>query len=277
MLPDAIDDAVLLTGRGGSGTRLLSQLAAEAGVFIGNRVNRSGDSTEWANLIYRMVVQAGRNLDLPSGSRYRGEIRAKAEQILGRAPPRESGLWGLKLPEMMLVLPLLIDAFPHAKVVHLTRHPVSSSLRRTHLTSRLNNAVGAAALPAAYRYSNRDPGQIGSDEPYLHNAYAWNFQVTRVARYARDVLGEARCLELKYEDVCAQPDRVLARVRSYLGRAEGRAGTSIQVDRSRAADWDPRDARVQAIWDICGTTAELLGYAREPAASVPNLCHRPGP
>jgi hypothetical protein len=58
----------------------------------------------------------------------------------------------------MLVLPLL-----------------SSSLRRTHMTSRLNNPVGAAALPAAYRYSNRDPAQIRADEPYLHNVYAWNF------------------------------------------------------------------------------------------------------
>ena len=170
MPPDAIDGPVLLTGRGGSGTRLLSQLAAGAGLFIGNRVNRSGDSVEWVDLIYRMVVEAGRDRNLPSGSQYRREIQARAEQILGRAPTRESGLWGLNLPETMLVLPLLIDAFPQAKVVHLTRHPVSSSLRRTHMTSRLNNAVGAAALPAAYRYSNRDPRQIGSDEPYPHNA-----------------------------------------------------------------------------------------------------------
>lgn len=35
--PDAIDAPVLLTGRGGSGTRLISQLAAEAGIFIGKQ------------------------------------------------------------------------------------------------------------------------------------------------------------------------------------------------------------------------------------------------
>ena len=262
-------------GRGGSGTRLLSQVAAEAGIFIGNHVNRSGDSTEWVDLIYRMAVEAGRHSDLPSGSRYRREIRARAERILGQAPPRESGLWGLKLPEMMLVLPLLIDAFPQAKVIHLTRHPVSSSLRRTHMTSRLNNPVGAAALPAAYGYSNRDPARIGADEPYLHNAYAWNFQVTRVVRYASDMLGENRYLELKYEDLCAEPNQVLARVRSYLGRAEGQAGASIEVDLSRAAGWDPRDPRVQAIWDICGNTAAQLGYARESATSIqPRAAHR---
>jgi hypothetical protein len=261
---DAIDAVVLFTGRGGSGTRLLSQLAAEAGIFIGNHLNTSGDSIEWVDLIYRMIVEAGRHGDLPSGSQYRGEIRARAEQILGQVPSREPRLWGVKLPEMMLILPLLIDAFPDAKVVHLTRHPVSSSLRRTHMTSRLTNAVGATALPAAYRYSNRDPAQIGSDETYLHNACAWNFQVTRVVRYAADVLGEPNYLELKYEDLCAEPNRVLARVRSYLGWTEG-PETSLQVDLSRVRGWDPGDPRVQAIWDICGKTAALLGYAREPA------------
>src|SRR5262249_28497011 len=137
-----------------------------------------------------MVVEAGGGRDLPSGSQYRREVRAKAEQILGQAPPRGSGLWGLKLPETMLVLPLLIDTFPHAKVVHLTRHPVSSSLRRTHMTSRMDSVVGTVSLRAAYRYSNRDAAQIGADEPHLHNAYSWNFQVSRVVRYARDVLGE---------------------------------------------------------------------------------------
>jgi hypothetical protein len=160
----------------------------------------------------------------------------------------------------------LIDAFPHAKVVHLTRHPVSSSLRRTHMTSRLNNAVGAVALPAAYRYANRDAGQLATDAPYLHNAYAWDFQVSRIVRYARAVLGQARYLEIRYEDVCAQPDGVLALIQSYLGCAD-EATTSIQVDNSRAGGWDSRDPRVETIWEICGETAALLGYTRDLAAS----------
>src|SRR5262245_11947964 len=216
-VPTPIDAVVLFTGRGGSGTRLLSQLAADTGIFIGNQVNQSGDSIEWVDLIYRMVAEQGDQRDLPSGSQYRHEIRARAAQILGDAPRLRSGVWGLKLPETMLVMPLLIDAFPHAKVLHLTRHPVSSSLRRTHMTSRLDNPVGTVALPAAYRYAHRDVGQIATDAPYLHNAYAWHFQVTRVVHYARAVLAEAQYLEIKYEDVCVQPERVLALVRAYLG------------------------------------------------------------
>ena len=275
--PAPIDAVVLFTGRGGSGTRLLSQLAADAGIFIGNHVNKSGDSIEWIDLIYRMVLQTAGQHDLPSGSEYCRAIRERAQQILGDGPLSRSGLWGLKLPETMLVLPLLIDAFPHAKVVHLTRHPVSSSLRRTHMTSRLDNAVGAVALPAAYRYANRDTGQIATDAPYLQNAYAWNFQVSRVVRYARDVLGAARYLEIRYEDMCAQPDGVLALVQSYLGCADQQVATSIQVDISRAGGWDPRDPRVETIWEICGETAALLGYTRDLAVSSRTRSHHRAP
>ena len=271
--PAPIDAVVLFTGRGGSGTRLLSQLAADAGIFIGNHLNKSGDSIEWTDLVYRMVLQTGSQYDLPSGSEFRQAIRERAQHILGDGPLSRSGLWGLKIPETMLVLPLLIDAFPHAKVVHLTRHPVSSSLRRTHMTSRLDNAVGAVALPAAYRYANRDTGQIATDAPYLQNAYAWNFQVSRVVRYARDVLGAARYLEIRYEDMCAQPDGVLALVQSYLGCADQQVATSIQVDISRAGAWDPRDPRVETIWDICGETAALLGYTRELSVSSRTRSH----
>src|SRR5262245_61572858 len=137
-LSELVDAPALLIGRGGSGTRLLSELARELGIFIGNQLNKSGDSSEWVPLVYRMAVEAGGGRDLPFGPRYRREIRSQAERILSLASHPLSS-WGLKLPEAMLVLPLLIDAFPRAKVVHLIRHPVSSSLRRTHMTSRLDN------------------------------------------------------------------------------------------------------------------------------------------
>jgi hypothetical protein len=258
---------VIFTGRGGSGTRLLSQLADAAGIFIGNHRNKSDDSIEWVDLIYDIAVEAGAGHDLPSGSAYRREIRASATAILSRSGSQISR-WGLKLPETMLVLPLLIDAFPRAKVVHLTRHPVSSSLRRTHMTSRLSNPVGAVVLPAAYRYSKRDPALIATDEPYLHNACSWNFQVSRVVGYGRGVLGGDRYLDIAYEDVCANPARVAATVRSFLGCATEERETTISVDFTRSAGWDAGDPRVDLIWRLCGETAALLGYARQPDPST---------
>jgi hypothetical protein len=233
------------------------------GIFIGNKVNETGDSMEWVDLIYRIAEEAVDNLDLPSGSRWRREIRARANRIEYLAAPHGSRLWGLKLPEILLVLPLLVDAFPQAKIVHLTRHPVSSSLRRTHVTSMLANPLGAAVLPSAYRYSKRDVGLIATDGEYLHNACSWNFQVTRVARYARAALGRESYLEISYEDLCTEPSRVAALVRAFLGCAGG-AATSIAVDPARTGSWDPDDPRVATIWDICGETAVALGYTPEP-------------
>jgi hypothetical protein len=156
----------------------------------------------------------------------------------------------------------LVDAFPQAKIVHLTRHPVSSSLRRTHVTSMLANPLGAAVLPSAYRYSKRDVGLIATDEEYLHNACSWNFQVTRVSRYARATLGRESYLEISYEALCAEPSRIAALVRAFLGCGSG-AGTSLAVDPARTGSWDTDDPRVATIWDICGDTAATLGYTLE--------------
>ena len=264
---NALGAPVIFTGRGGSGTRLLSQLADELGLFIGNRVNRSGDSIEWVPLIYRMAVQSAVSPELPLGSRYRSEILAQADNVLHAAQERAPRAWGLKLPEAMLVLPLLIDAFPQAKVVHLTRHPIAASLRRTHMTSRMDNAVGAATLPNAYRDASRDPGSIPADEPYVHNACSWRYQVSRVVRYGRDALGAERYLELRYEDVCNDTAASIARVRAFIGHSgEGRAG-AVAVDPSRVGGWDRSDPRVRTVWEICGETAALLGYNLEQDAA----------
>ncbi|HTP48201.1 MAG TPA: sulfotransferase [Casimicrobiaceae bacterium] len=268
-LPDSIDAPVLLTGRGGSGTRMLSQIAERIGLFLGSAANKSGDSTEWVPLVYRMVAEEGGGRELPTGSSYRGALREQAQRVLSRAPRRGSSPWGLKLPETMLVLPLLIDAFPQAKVVHLIRHPVTSSLRRTHMSSRLNNPVGAVTLPAAYRYAERDVDLIASDEPYLHNAYSWNFQVRRVARYGRATLGDGRYLEIAYEDVCGEPARVASTIGAFLGWTGEDVG-AIPVDASRSGDWDPDDPRVEPVWRICGETAMLLRYRRDTATRSPS-------
>lgn len=255
---DPLDAAVVFTGRGGSGTRLLSQLADEVGVFLGNAINRSGDSIEWVELVYRLAIDAAVSPELPTGSSHREAIRAQAARILGVAGTKP--LWGLKLPEAMLVLPLLVDAFPGARVVHLTRHPVASALRRTHMTSRMNNAIGAATLSNAYRYVNRDVGAIARDESFLHNACTWNYQVRRVLEYGRATLGSQRYLELRYEDVCADPAAGVTRLRAFLGSPGGGRAGSVSVDPSRMGGWDPDDPRVASIWGICGDTAGLLGY-----------------
>jgi hypothetical protein len=92
--------------------------------------------------------------------------------------------------------------------------------------------------------------------------------VSRVVGYGRAVLGRDRYLEIAYEDMCANPSRVAATMCSFLGCAIGGRETMIPVDFTRSGGWDPGDPRVDLIWRLCGETAALLGYARQPDAST---------
>lgn len=251
---------IILIGRGGSGTRLLSEMAVAAGFFLGNTLNQSWDSEEWVDLVYRIVIETGGQRDLPRGSRFRAEIRNRAQNILREAEQTGETLWGWKLPETILVLPLFLNAFPEAKIIHLVRHPISGSLRRSHMTSRLGNPVGDVVLPAAYGYAGRDLTLIHGDETYLHNAYSWNFQVSRVVDFARATLSERNYIELRYEDVCRKPEKAVANVRSFVGLSTKSEQAIPKVDVARLTQWEATDPRVNAIWAICGKTASILGY-----------------
>ncbi len=194
---------VILVGRGGSGTRLLAQLALPSGLFLGNDLNPSDDSMEWIDLIYRLALEALAG-ESRVDRRAREAIRETAAAVLQRGDRRPGELWGWKLPETVFVLPAILDAFPGAKVVHLVRHPITSALRRTHMTSRLDNLIGQAALPAAYRHLGRDLEAMASDDVHIHNAVSWLFQV-QIALESIDTLPESRRLLLHFEDICAAP------------------------------------------------------------------------
>ncbi len=49
---------VILLGRGGSGTRLLSGMALLNGVFLGSTLNASQDLVEWLEVRYPLALEA---------------------------------------------------------------------------------------------------------------------------------------------------------------------------------------------------------------------------
>jgi hypothetical protein len=161
----------------------------------------------------------------------------------------------------MLILPLLMEAFPSARVIHLVRHPVDTCLRRTHMTSRPNNAVGRAVLRAAYSELGWPFERMETDDSYLRNAASWVFQVERVASFGRSELGSAQYLEVRYEDICQDPGQVLDQVAEFTGTIVPNNCRPPEIDRSRSRQWTPPDPRADEVWSICGTTASQIGYA----------------
>ncbi|MEX0343970.1 MAG: sulfotransferase [Rhizobiaceae bacterium] len=252
---------VLPVGRGGSGTRLISEMFSRSGIFLGNRLNATADSVEWVDLIYEMAIARARKekefaLDSRSWSAL---LLDKARDVLVAGNFHQGARWGWKLPETMVVLPEVVEVFDQAKVIHLVRHPVSSSLRRTHMTSRTDNPVGSAVLEAAYNHSGLDPAQIADDEAYFHNAVTWRYQVERVMRFGRDILMPDRYLEVRYEDLCADPQKTCRLVTSFAGIGF-REVPLPEINPNRMRHYESGDERADVVWKICGDLGAQLGY-----------------
>ena len=249
----------LLVGTGGGGTRLLADLAARLGLFLGPRVNESFDSVALAPLVYELVEERGDAVDLPEGDGARARILSTLEAVYGDWL-REGEPFGWKLPESILVLPLLLDAFPDARVVFLVRHPVTASLRRPHVTTLPEHPLGRAVLAGAYRAVGRPPGRVPTDPPYVRHALVWRHEVGRAHRWlARSVPAE-RVLRLRYEELALSPRRCAERLAGHLGLSPPGPGDASGFDVRRIQAPGDR-ARVREVLAICGDVAAEVGYA----------------
>lgn len=126
--PEAVPPTICI-GRGYGGTRLISKLMQDMGIFIGQneQINDCEDSMEWVRLIYRMVEECGAATEFPAGSQYKDEIRNTARLILKNSYVSPGSPWGWKLPETTLFVPMFAEAFPKARFIHCLRHPVSAA------------------------------------------------------------------------------------------------------------------------------------------------------
>jgi hypothetical protein len=100
----------------------------------------------------------------------------------------ESIVWGDKTPVYMSEVPLLASLFPASRFVHIVRDPRDCVLST-------ESAWGNTPLRTAQEWATR----------------------TRRCRDAGRALGGGRFLELRYEDLVADPPRELARIFDFLG------------------------------------------------------------
>ena len=258
---DVFESPVIMTGRGGSGTRMISEIARKLDIFLGNRLNFAGDSLEWVDLIYEYAIK--KTIATTRGQQFSedfsGMFLDKVQDILEAGEYDLEGAWGWKLPETMLVVPEMMKLFPKAKLVHLVRHPVTSSLRRTHMTSRYNNPIGRAVLRGAYHDIRRNPKNIASDPEYFHNAVTWLYQVKRVHEFAMDNLSADNYHLVKFEDMMNEPLETSRKLTRFMA---GVANDFVRpaVDNDRASSVDLSDPAIDEVWSICGAVAADIGY-----------------
>ncbi len=259
---EVLHSPIILTGRGGGGTRILAGIVESAGVFLGNSISDSGDSLEWVDSIYAMALEAtgqknGKRQALVG--RWRRALLKRACETISAGGWDTVGPWGWKLPENMLVADALLEIFPQARLVHLVRHPITSSFRRTHLTSRPTNRVGYAVLKSAYEAVGLEFGNLERRDEAADNAVSWHYQVSQIRSLSRTPSLQERLLTIRYEDLCHNTEEAMEILADFLGCAST-SFTRPRIDaaRQRTEKWTCADARW--VWSLCSDAATPLGY-----------------
>ncbi|MFK8013275.1 MAG: sulfotransferase [Marinicellaceae bacterium] len=260
-----VDSPIILTGRGGSGTRILSQLIQEQGLFIGNKLNKSEDSEEWVEPIYSLINNRHFIADNRFDDSHIKMFRDNALTILNQTEITKEFIWGFKLPETMLCFPELFKAFPKARFIHLTRHPVNLSLRRSHVTSRYQDEIGQYVLQKGYQQLGMDTSTIENMPMHINNAISWQYQLFQVLDFVKSKLNKNNYCEVKYEDVCKDTQQSYQYICDFLGlKLNKDFANDVVIDQSRINKIFYKDyaEEIDAIWDICGHTAKEIGYSK---------------
>ncbi|KAA9131972.1 sulfotransferase [Marinihelvus fidelis] len=237
---------LVLLARGGSGSRLLSQLALDCGVFLGEDLSPSLDTREVIMPFYRALMEKHTcSADWQAAQRFE---RVKHGALAVQAAAAPGADWGFKLPESLFLLLEIDAAFPSARYVFLSRSSWSTCARRTHMTARVDNHVGRLALKLAYDAAGRSRAHILTDSDPERMAYTTLHQRDLVHRFAA-TLPSSRFLQLSFEEVVTQPETVLCQMAEWLGRPPvGRnIMDMVNPDRARPAVAMFKDEEIDAM------------------------------
>lgn len=223
-----------------SGTSVVAEVLNELGVFTGRDLDGHHEAQLFQGLNDWLFRSSGGAWDQPLSidllvaddelraltARYLRHLVRSPRSIayLGwrkylryRSPDRITSPWGWKDPRNTFTLPLWLEIFPEARIVHVLRHGVdvaNSVCNRRHEQLVLETArfrrVKWLYLARPKRQGFVDTMVASSIEA----AFAlWGMYVDRSRQHVA-ALG-SRALELRYEDVLAHPDREIRRLAAF--------------------------------------------------------------
>jgi len=219
---------IVVFNKSHSGSRVLAELMAAGGIFMGAHCNESSDSLDMLDLVTLLVdkyypdYSALWDPNSPRDEELTNLVRRSFERHLEGFDRDGAKPWGWKLCETTYILPVLDYCFPNAKFIHLIRDgrdvafcdhhgPSDSWWRKIYFnTDRIRTFHGMRLTGPAYR--RRSP---------VFNALHWVNSVT-VGRNFGMMLRE-RYREVRYEELCGNFGPVARRVLDFAGAPDPEA------------------------------------------------------
>lgn len=264
---------VIVIGMSRSGTTILMRMLEELGLFVGRKKTRNNEAIFFQQLNKWLLAQCSGGLDNPTSIKYLlkdEEVRVfftdfiryimKTSSVISflgwgkylryRTPANLDIPWGWKDPRNTYTLPIWLDIFPDAKVIHIRRHglDVVNSLRarRKRGLSRLKERQ--AKLRLLYWFYSRlklIPRQGGLELRCvsLEDGLAmWEEYIQQARTHLNEL--KDRAVEVKYEDLLAKPHTVLRHLADFCelratDRDIERVAPQVKKERAYAYRDDP--------------------------------------
>jgi hypothetical protein len=188
---------LVIGGTGGSGTRIIAEIADAAGWFMGAEVNPyTWDAMPFVrfDMANGPGIVAGRCAET-TGAAF---DKALAEHLAGHDPRCP---WGWKHPHSYLLLPFLAERLPGMRFVHVVRDGRDVAVGKNQNQPRLYGDVVLG------------PGALSP----VRSIRFWARANLRAATEGPRLLGE-RYLLVRLEDLCASPRREVARLLDFACR-----------------------------------------------------------
>ena len=197
-------DPLVIGAVGGSGTRVFARIARHAGLFVGAALNEHEDSQPLVDFYDAWV---------PLYLKRQGELSVRERQAMedsfqtaisqhraGHAAPQ--GTWGVKNPRSLLMLRFWHERFPAMRFLHVVRHGLDMATSASQREIRM------------YRYLILDKPE--RERPLaVQSALYWSRFNLAAAEYGRRILG-ARYLQVRFEDLCEDPQAAVRRIFAFL-------------------------------------------------------------
>lgn len=238
---------IIVIGMHRSGTSLVARLLSRLGVQMGRRL---APSTHEAVLFQRlnkwMLRAAGGSMEHPEAVDYflrdepvRAAVTSYVEFVLRtpalasfvgwrdyvryRTPEGLAFSWGWKDPRTTLTLPIWLDVFPDARVLHVRRHgiDVARSLKKRHDAVARHVARESEAHPVAYWMNWMRKERWGPTVRFDVRSASIEDALQLWAEYidrAEAVMAQhtGSLLEIRYEDLLQQPRSTIRAMAQFV-------------------------------------------------------------